>query len=252
MVKLLVTNKFITPKTQVRLARRWFRRAGLVSCLLLLVFCGYYLVFESDYFVIKNVNCWVQDKTSLADEKRWCEAIQRELEGQRMFLSNLGAAAPKLKNKFLPVGEVVIKKKYPRTVLVQISERQALVRVCSPEGRSFLADDQGVIFSQVTPETKGLKKVVLELGSDLAVGQTVDKNIVFLLLLEDPRIKVIKRVDQQGIEARVDEGLTIFFSREKDFQIQIRSLQMIVKKYRIEGKELKSIDLRYEQPVVKY
>ena len=188
----------------------------------------------------------------MADEKRWCEQAERTLLGQRMFLSHLTTVVDELEQKFLPVGKVVVKRKYPRTVLVQINERKPIAKVGSSSGREFLVDEKGVIFSEITPETKGLKKVSLELGLELTLGQTLNKDVVFLILLEDPRVRSIKYVGQKGIEVQAEEALKILFSREKNLEAQIRSLQMIVKKYRIEGKDLKQVDLRYSQPIVKY
>jgi len=244
--------KLLKPKTQVRIARRWFKRIGIVlllSCSLATVF---YLLFKSDFLVIKNVNCWVQDKTSLADEKRWCEEAERLLLGKRMVGSNLTTVVVNLEHKFLPIGEVVVKKKYPQTVLVQIAERKPIAKVCPPEGREFLVDKEGVLYSEVYPEVQTLSRAVLELGMDLNLGQKLEPEIVSLLLLEEPKISLVKYIGQQGIEAKTNKQLTIFLSREKNLENQIRALQMIVQKYKIEGKDLRQIDLRFDQPIVKY
>lgn len=246
--------RLLKPKVriQTRIFKRWMKRVGIVLFLLVLLVGISYLIFKSDFFIIKNVNCWAKEKTSLADEKRWCEAAERLLLGKRIVIFKLPAVAPKLKTNFLPVGEVVIKKKYPRTVLVQIAERKPIAKVCPPGGREFLIDKEGVIYAEVQPESKNLKKVALELGLELTLGQTVGKDIVRLILLEDPRVKSIKYVDQKGIEVQAEENLAILFLREKNLEAQVRSLQMIVKKYKIEGKGLKLVDLRYDQPVVRY
>ncbi len=243
MVKLLITRKRVTPKIRV---------VGIVflfSCFLVFLF---FLLFKSDLLTIKHVNCQVKDKTSLADEKRWCEAAERLLLDQRIFLFNLGAVVGELERKFLPIGEVVVTRKLPQTVVVQVVERKPIAKVCQPGGREFLLDDEGVIFSHLTPETQNLKKVILELGSDLAIGQTVSPEIVFLILVEEPKFKSLKYIGQEGIETRTEESLTVLFSRQKDIGKQIRSLQTIGQKYRIEGKALKQVDLRYKQPVVRY
>jgi len=221
----------------------------LFSCFFAVVF---YLIFKSDFFTVKNVNCWVQDKTSLADEKRWCETVKREVLGQKVLSLKQQAIADEIRQKFLPVGGVTIKRKYPQTVLVQISERKPIAKVCPPGGREFLVDEEGVIFSEVTPETKDLKKVSLELGLELSLSQTLNEDIVFLILLKNPQIESIKYIGQEGIEVRAEENLAILFSRKKNLEAQARSLQMIVQKYKIEGKDLKQVDLRYERAVVKY
>lgn len=242
--------KLVKPK--VRVFRRWFKKL-LVAFLAFGFLVGiFYLVFKSDFLVIKHINCQVKDKTSIADEKRWCEAVKREVLGQRIFLLKRQAIASEIKRKFLPVGEVVFKKKYPQTVLVQIVERKPMARICPPGGLEFLIDKEGVVYSEVQSEFQGLRVVTLELGTELALGQKIDDDAVSLILLEEPQVSSIKYSAQQGIEVKSDEQLKIYFSREKNLESQIRSLQLILKKYKIEGKDLKQVDLRFDHPVVRY
>lgn len=174
------------------------------------------------------------------------------LLAQNIFRTNLHAVAYELERKFLPVGDVVIKKKYPQTVIVEISERKPIAKVSQSGGREFLLDRKGVLYSEVVPEFRGLRLVTLEFGMDLGLGQKVDANVVALILLEESPVSAIKFVEQEGIEVSAGQNLTILFSRQKSVADQIRALQTILQKYRIEGKQLKSVDLRYEQPVVKY
>ncbi len=217
-------------------------------CFLAIIF---YLVFKSDLLVIKNVNCSVKDKTSIADEKRWCEEAERLLFGKRIY-SNLTTAVVNLEHKFLPVGEVVVKKKYPQTVTVQIVERTPIAKVCPSGGLELLVDREGVIYAETQPDSPVLKTVVLELGFELKLGQEVGPDVVSLILLEEPQISFVKYTGQEGFEVRANERLTVFLSREKSLEYQLKSLQKIVQKYKIEGKDLSHVDLRYDQPVIKY
>jgi len=246
MVKLLGTKNYL------RMERRWLKRVIFASCLLSLAALIFYLVFQSNFFTIKVVNCSVKDKTSLADEKRWCGEAERLLLGQRIFRTHLDAVADEIEHKFLPVGNVVIKRKYPQTVAVEISERKPLVKVAQPGGREYLLDKEGVLYSEVVPGIGDLRLVTLELGTDLGLGQKVGAEVVALVLLEESPVQAVKLVGQEMIEVRAGDGRVIFFSRQKNLTDQIRSLQTIMQKYRIEGKQLKSVDLRYDQPVVKY
>jgi len=246
MVKLLRTKNYFRGES------RWFKKVTLVSCLLSLVALIFYLVNKSDFLTVKNVRCFVKDKTSLADEKRWCGEAERLLGGQEIVLSNLTAVAGEIEHKFLPVGNVVIKRKYPQTVTVEISERKPLVKVAQPGGREYLVDKEGVLYSEVVPGTGDLRLVILELGTDLGLGQKVGAEVVALVRLEESPVQAVKLVEQETIEVRAGGDLVILFSRQKDLPTQIRSLQTIMQKYRIEGKPLKQVDLRFEQPVVKY
>ena len=47
-------------------------------------------------------------------------------------------------------------------------------------------------------------------------------------------------------------GVTVFISPKKDLEFQVASLQQILKQLTIEGKEVKSIDFRFDKPVIAF
>lgn len=57
---------------------------------------------------------------------------------------------------------------------------------------------------------------------------------------------------ESGISATLSEGGQIIFSREKDFNSQVDSLQIILSRLKIEGKKVKKVDFRFDKPVVVY
>lgn len=244
MVKLL--------RSQIRGSKQWLKRVLIVGLILAALAGGYYLIFKSDFLIIKTVRCSVKDKTSLADEKRWCEMVERLLLDQKMLFSNSEAVATQLENRFLPVGGVSIERKYPQTVVVTISERKPMAKVANPGGVFFLIDEEGVIFAQTDSGGLSLSEVILDLGEELSLGSIVSSDILELILLEEPKILQIKYVGATGIELKSDEVPLILFSRQKEVSEQIRSLQTVWQKYKIEGKALKKIDIRFDKPVVEY
>lgn len=246
--------RLLRPKVRIqrRVFRRWFKRVGIVFLFFCFFVSLFYFVFKSDFFIVKKVECGVKDKTSLADEKRWCDAVEREVLGQRIFFLREEQISGEIRERFLPVGEVAIERELPQKINIQITERRPISKICPPGGLELLVDKEGVIYAEAQPGSQGLKTVTLELGSDLAIGQKIDDGVVSLILLEEPQVSFVKYTGQGGMEIRADEKLIIFLSREKDLEGQIRALQTIVKKYKIEGKDLSRVDLRYDQPVIKY
>lgn len=224
----------------------------LVGVLVSIIAGGYYLIFKSDFLVIKKIDCRVENKTSLADEKRWCEEVERRLLGRRIFYSNRPAVADELEKKFLPVGEVSFINHYPQTVGVVIKERQPVAKVSLPGGLPFLIDREGVLYSEVVNDVKDLKSVILDLGFDLSLGQKMESSVISLIELREPVVESIKYVSSEGIEVTADPGLVILFSRKKSISSQIEVLNLMVKRYRIEGQGLKKVDLRFDKPVVVY
>lgn len=57
---------------------------------------------------------------------------------------------------------------------------------------------------------------------------------------------------ESGILVNLSEGGQIIFSGEKDFNLQINSLEMILSRLREEGKKVKKVDFRFDKPIVVY
>lgn len=243
---------FVKSKTQLRNLRHWLKRVLVVGLIFAALAGGYYIIFKSDFLIIKTVNCSVKDKTSLADEKRWCETAERLLQGQKMLFFNSTTTVGQIKNRFLPVGEVIVEKKYPRTVVVTFGERKPIAKVANPGGAFYLVDKEAVIFAQADSETSSLSEVILDLGVEPSLGSTIASDILELVRLEEPKVLQIKYIGANSIEVKSGEVPLILFSRQKDISQQIRSLQIVSQKYKIEGKELKKIDLRFDKTVVEY
>lgn len=58
--------------------------------------------------------------------------------------------------------------------------------------------------------------------------------------------------EEEKITASVSGGLTIFFLPSKDLSRQVASLQFILSRAKIEGKNPKRIDLRFENPILEF
>lgn len=57
---------------------------------------------------------------------------------------------------------------------------------------------------------------------------------------------------ESGILANLSEGGEVIFSFEKDFNLQISSLEMILSRLKQEGKKVKKVDFRFDKPIVVY
>jgi len=57
---------------------------------------------------------------------------------------------------------------------------------------------------------------------------------------------------EDAIVVLLSTGEKVFFSPKGDFSTQVTSLQFILSRTKIEGRRPKSIDLRFEKPVLEY
>lgn len=68
----------------------------------------------------------------------------------------------------------------------------------------------------------------------------------------DWRSEKENKIENKKWEMRLKNGESVIFSLEKDIDEQINSLQMILKRFKIEGRQFEKIDLRFEKPVITY
>ena len=57
-------------------------------------------------------------------------------------------------------------------------------------------------------------------------------------------------IGENAIEASSSSGTTVFFSKEKEVEPQLDTLQTIWENFKIEGRRARIIDLRYERPII--
>lgn len=76
----------------------------------------------------------------------------------------------------------------------------------------------------------------------------------FMSLLKNAKINVSSfsvATDSSYMVSLVDNG-TVIFNPSKNLDMQVRSLQIILSRLTIEGKRFKSLDFRFDKPVVSF
>jgi len=73
-------------------------------------------------------------------------------------------------------------------------------------------------------------------------------------MLSDSNIDIARSVigQEESIEVELKDGGKVIFSSKKDLKKQITSLQLVLSRLTIEGKKLKILDFRYDNPVVSF
>lgn len=88
--------------------------------------------------------------------------------------------------------------------------------------------------------------------SPLAAGKTssIRRNIDSLLLEKHILFSSINTASDSSYVVSLSGGGEVVLSPKKDLLFQISSLQFILKRLTIEGKRLKSLDFRYDKPIL--
>jgi hypothetical protein len=121
--------------------------------LLFAVFLGVslYIFFLSSFLQIDMISVEGNESISAEDiQKSASEALQgnyfKYFAKSNFLLEKNDAVARKLKNDFNRIGKIEIQKKFPKTMLIKIDERQAELVWCS-SGVCYLVDENGFVYS---------------------------------------------------------------------------------------------------------
>lgn len=157
------------------------------------------------------------------------------------------------------VSSVAIIKQYPDTLHLKISFYKPAVYLAADNGYLLLSED-GRVLERVkdgqlrsVPIIHYYEKISFastQPGSYLSM-EDILKAINFAEKVKAAGYQVITididGVDMIGLNL---EGKVIDFSSEKDSALQVYQMEQIVHQFRIEGKNFKKMDLRFNQPVL--
>lgn len=229
----------------MRKLKLWFFLAGVFF----ISGCVIYLFFFSNFFSLKTVE--VEGSLTCVDKEGLLNAVS--ISGSNFFLIKSSEIETKLKAKFVCIKSVRILKKFPNTISLEARNREPQARIfivknqeSTPSAEiavdSFLIDDEGVRFSDN-------QEVDLRIYSE-----SKDENFKKI-------ISILNKIKSFGIEVNevsiAGGNLLVPFPKmiialDKNIDIQIASLQLILSKAKIDEETVEFIDLRFDKPVVRF
>lgn len=219
---------------------------GIFSLLLL----GIYLIFFSNFFLVKSVE--VESNLTCVDKESLLNVSS--VSGSNFFLIRSSEIEEKLKAKFSCIKSVRIFKKFPNRILLEVRNREPQAKIfivtnqeSTPSAEtavdSFLIDNEGMLFS-------GNQEAGLKIYSE-------NKNKDFKKI-----ISILNKIKFFGIEimeVTIVEDTLLFpsspkmiFALDKNIDTQLASLQLILSKAKIDEETIEFIDLRFDKPVVRF
>lgn len=229
-----------------------FKKKWFWKLILVLVFLGgcYYLILKTPYFQIQKVEF-------LAEDNNITKEIQDKVYHQNFFLLNSAELSKNVEMKFPQVKQVLIQKKFPNKILIQIVERKEFGVFCfqSESENCFSLSEEGIIFKPIQQVNEVNEKILIialdvknpKLG-DKVIEEDLMKDIKFLKdelqKLQIPLTKV--EISPLELKATTRQNFLIYFSRENSFKIQINALTELFKNTisKEEQGNLEYIDLR--------
>lgn len=152
------------------------------------------------------------------------------------------------------VARVVIRKKYPSTLVITAVPRKSFA-IVGVGSEIYSVDETGVVLAQYPSETDlpFVRIVTGPLQPGLRISdQKALTSIAFLReSISIIRITEVVPFDSTSLLA-LAEGMSIYFSQGSDSQALAHTLQTLVTGFRIKGTLPQTVDLRFDKPVVTF
>ena len=209
-----------------------------------------FIFFLNDFFRIKEIKIINNDFIIGLEEYK-----NRNL----IFISEKNIEENLLK-KNSAVNKVSIEKKYPSTLIINVTVEKPLAHLIASQGFFYLSS-QGEILSKSKSPDKSLPLIrhYQKLNSqtfkpgDMLGYKDIIQALNLLKAVQEFGFK-IDNVDINGVNMILFNlgDKKIIFSSERQVAEQIYQWQQIIKQFKVEGKAFKEIDLRYDKPIVRF
>lgn len=207
--------------------------------------------FLKDYFQIKNIEVTGSEKSLLG---------LKEIQGKNMFFISEKETRKIIKEKNPSVKEILFERKYPSTLVFRITLYKPVAELAVMNGFYDLAETGKIIYksrkeNSKLPRMNFYQKFNYQsyrLGDTMTFREITD-GLYFLKSFADLNIKV-DSLDISGINMLVFnlENKKIIFDSVKEKELQVFQMQEITRRFKVEGKQYKEIDLRYDKPIIRF
>ena len=223
----------------------WFWVALLVA--VILAFSVYFLLFYGgiqveNIIISGNQKTSTQEIESSANEdvktiilkiKSW------EVSSKSIFLIDKNKINSDILVKFPGIENVVIKRKLPRTLLINVKERKPLGLFCS-NGKCFSIDINGIIFElTITPSADGVivrqkaESEGAQAGQKVLAQSVIDAIYDIQQNMEDGfkiSLKEVMVANSERLNVTTGEGWKIYFdlSDDYDVNVQLKKLNLLL------------------------
>ncbi len=273
-------RKVVVNRIKVK-SNPWVIRGIFLFILVLALGAAFYLLTAS-VFVVKSLEIKVEGDCVSRDKVRGVVQIL----GRNIFSVDKGDVETSIKKKFVCVKSVGLKKGLPDKVQLEVFNRVAVAQILTfpkkeasssailseflqvkasgsaeasrsaqvnPD-KQYLVDEEGIVFSEgINPGVPTLQ--IWEEG--LKLGEKLQQGVV------TGALEILKQLSVLGLPTNdakiysdkillVDTKPKVIFDLSVDKEKQLGALQLILTRAKIESREMEFVDLRFENPVVKY
>jgi cell division protein FtsQ len=239
-----------------------------LTILFLVIISGiFYLLFFHSFFQIKEIKILGNQKIQTSDlEKEIYPLIFKnfwKISTKSIFLVNLGKTKNGLLQNFPPIENIVLKRKFPDSLILEIKERTSIGIFCQNQN-CYLVDHLGLIFENSDGVSENFIKMKdTQQKSVPSLGEkVVDENILDFALKVKTKLKEQLEIDAEEftiisperLNLKTSEGWEIYFDLKGDLTWQIEKLILLLESEIPSEKRgnLEYIDLRFSRVYYKY
>lgn len=229
------------------------------SLLPILSVCVFFIAIGIFYFV--DTTFRIQQVNISANPGQVPVAGILEIKGKYIFLTSEKTVADIITRTNPSIKSVIVARQYPNSIQLSITRYEPVVYLKSQDGY-FLLTEEAIILGKSTEIGKKQLPVIsyyqsipfaeYQAGQQLP-SQDIRDSIFFLKKMKDMGIR-INSIDIAGFHmlGLYTEDKHYYFSSEKERNIQVYHLEQAIKRFKNEESDYKSIDVRFEKPVITF
>lgn len=261
--KIFIKNKSSQSKAVMKVRRhsaiqKTFKYVKLgfaiVTVLTLIIATVYFIVF-SEYLKINSYE--IRGTVKYVNHADLLKVTQNAAEHENILFLNTSTLAGTLQNTFQGAKQITIQKKYPKSLVVEVIERVPVAIVVGPvDNQHFLLDTDGYVLGIVDKERLSLPEIYYQ--EDIKVGYFINKDIlpVYLELLDELDKNYVKFSSmsfyRKYVRIYLESSASIWLDNKRSIPDMVAGIAGLIRQSQLEGKDIQTIDLRYEKVFVSY
>lgn len=221
------------------------------TLLIILAVLAVLLCLEGDFLKIKTVSCRIDENECPPELK---SPLTDYFLGKNIFLVGIRDLEKDLGEKYPWIEKQTAVKIFPDRLDFRFTNRQILAAIA---GDSFALVDESGLVVKISKSSGDYPVVSLLSKVSIALGQRIDQPSLAetLQILKHLRLRLLEpKRAEIGPPGKITiwfrDGSQAVFSSENDIIRQLDSLQLILNRTKMEGKQFKKIDLRFDKPVI--
>lgn len=180
----------------------------------------------------------------------------QEISGKKLFFIDEQALRAHILRKNPTVKTVVIEKDYPDSLQLTVVVRKPIAEIVPSSSPRYL-DEEGVVLSQMasSPGLPIIEASGIPIYGNMRADWRLMKAVMYIQLFHKEQIQMERiRMQESGsyYEMTDPDGLEVYVPYVENPGSLVASLQVILSRFRIEGKRLSAVDFRFDKPVVTF